>query len=110
MKFYAKINDNKLVEYPYTFTKLMKENPHTSYDDRYSLIEWYEKTEEGLASGNYIVEVIKEDIPEIDQRTERVQISEEPTFEDGIWKIKWIISKKTKAEIDLYDERLNLHD
>lgn len=104
MKLYAKINDNKLVSFPYTFNMLLEENPHTNYDARYDLIGWYEQTEEGLSSDNYIVEVIKEEMPEIDQRTERVRIAEEPVLDGDVWKIKWIVTKKTKDEIDAYDE------
>lgn len=63
---YAKVNNNTLLEYPYTMVDLHKENPSSSYDNRFSLPEWYSQTEKAVNTGNKIVEVFVEDAPEID--------------------------------------------
>jgi hypothetical protein len=54
---YAKINNTTVIEFPYSINELCRDNPNTSYDDRYSVSEWFSKTEAAESSNDRVVEV-----------------------------------------------------
>lgn len=99
---YAKVNGEELVKYPYTWGDLAEENPYTLYDSRFDLPEWYAQTEEGISSGNDIVEVTVQDPPEIDDATQKIIFDKlkQPSFENGVWVIAYDVVEKTQEEID----------
>lgn len=100
---YAKINSGEVVHYPYTWDDLLKENPFTRYDDRFTIIDWYSQTEDA-GEGNYLVEVVVEDYPsEVDHRTKKVIRPESPILVDGVWTMRYLIENKTEEEIAQYD-------
>ena len=106
---YAKINNNTLLEYPYTWLELYKENSSSTYDDRFSLPQWYSQTEEAANTGNKIVEVLSEDPPEIDFATQHIRQESVPSFNqnEDKWVFAWIVTAKTAEEISDYQTQKN---
>lgn len=87
---YIKVsNINELLKYPYTWNDLYEENPFTIYDDRFSLADWYEKTEEGISSENKILEVVIQDCSPIDHSKFTVTYDDTPVFENDQWILKF---------------------
>ena len=101
---YAKVNNNTLLEYPYTMVDLHKENSSSSYDNRFSLPEWYSQTEEAVNTGNKIVEVFVEDAPEIDYASQNIWQDLVPSFNENKdnWVFSWTVTDKTAEEISAY--------
>lgn len=95
---YAKVNGEELVKYPYTWGDLAAENPYTLYDSRFNLPEWYVQTEEGVSSGNEIVEVIVQDPPEVDYSTQKLVFNSQPSLKNGEWVIDYDVVEKTEEE------------
>jgi hypothetical protein len=87
----AKIKAETLLKYPYTFSDLRDENPHTRYDNRFSLSEWYARTEDASVTGASVVEVVFANEPEHDKTTHRLIPKDNPELIDGIWVIGWEI-------------------
>lgn len=91
---YAKINGVSLVKYPYTKSDLRQENPYSRYDSRYTLPEWYAMTDEGLTSGNQVVEVKTAEQPEYDATTHDITQKPVPELVDGEWVLGWDIVER----------------
>ena len=106
---YAKINNNTLLEYPYTVVDLHKENPYSTYDSRFSLPEWYSQTEQAATTGNEIVEVYPVDPPEFDYVTQIIHQDLTPSFnvEEDKWVFAWTVTAKTAEEISAYQANAN---
>lgn len=95
-KLYAKIDRStmQVVKYPYTIHDLEESNPHTSYDDRFSLDEWYAMTDEALKSTTQVVEVETDPEPEYDPKTQYPVKNDIPNHIDGNWIISWTIKER----------------
>ena len=100
---YAKVKSNTLVDFPYTFEKLQQDNPHTEYDDRFTLLEWYQQTEDAVTNGYNLVEVEQDiNIPTIDPITETLSPMDTPILVDNKWVVGWNKITKTESEIESY--------
>ena len=87
---YIKVSKiNKLIKYPYTWNDMCNENPFTLYDDRFTLAQWYEQTEEGSSSGNKILEVNMQDSSSVDHSKFTVTYDDTPVFENDQWILKF---------------------
>ena len=101
MILYAKVNQNSLVKFPYSWEDLRAENPNTEYDNRYSLPEWYAQTEQAASTGNTVVEVSASYVsPTYDPLTQKSIETNIPSFYNGDWVFLSTIVEKTQAEID----------
>lgn len=97
---YAKINGSDLIKFPYKWDDLKQENPFTYYDNRFDLISWYAQTEEAETTGNEIVLVTIQAIPEIDSNTQNLVQPESPVLENGEWTLRYGVVDKTQEELD----------
>lgn len=92
---FAKVLNNSIVKYFYTWDDLQQENPGTTYDSRYSLPTWFSFTK--LAKQGYSLQPVKE----LDMPTEYDHVNFMPkirtTLEynqvDG-WHIGWDLVEK----------------
>lgn len=101
MILYAKVNQNSLVKFPYSWEDLRAENSNTEYDNRYSLPEWYAQTEQAASTGNTVVEVFASYVsPAYDSLTQKSVETNIPSFYNGDWVFLSTIVEKTQAEID----------
>jgi hypothetical protein len=104
MNLLAKIKNNIVETYPYTKEHLLEENPNSSYDDRFSLKEWFEQTEQALQHG-YILAEVQLIMPTQQEYTPRLQnyaIKTIPELLDGVWVLGYTLSDKTQAEKDAF--------
>jgi hypothetical protein len=92
---YAKVKHSSLIKYPYTFADLREENPYTRYDNRYTLSEWYAKTEEGRSSGNSVVEVKTAELPVYEEATHYLKQKTAPELVANEWVLGWDIIERT---------------
>ncbi len=107
---FAKINKNILIKFPYDMLDLTKENPHTNFDNRFDLIEWYSYTEESRSTGNTIVKVEKLLSPSYDPATQRLIFNETPTLLDERWVQTWNIVDLSPEEISAAKRLLVMSD
>lgn len=108
MQQYAKIKSDTLVEFPYTFETLQKDNPHTQYDDRFSLPEWYQQTEDAIITGCSIVEVDENiPFPEMNPITQKLKTMSEPVLIGNKWVLGFEVIDKTQEEITSYQAMLD---
>lgn len=91
---HVKAHTTNLIKYPYTFTELREENPHSRYDGRFTLPEWYSQTEDAAATGAAVVEVAIADQPEYDSTTHYLRQKANPELIDGVWTIGWDIVER----------------
>lgn len=91
---FAKTNNTTLIKYPYTFADLREENPHSRYDGRFTLPEWYAQTDDATSTGATVVEVVIADQPEYDTATHYLIQKTTPELIDGVWTIGWDIVER----------------
>lgn len=103
---YAKIKNNTVIQYPYDFNSLQEDNPHTSFDNRFDLVAWFEQTE--AASDSMLVNVTIEEQPEFDASKQNIKLLNTPTLVNSEWVLSWEITKKTKKEIADYSVVLQI--
>ncbi len=99
---FAKVNTSNLIQFPYSWTNLVEENPSSSYDNRFTLVEWYQQTEEGTSTGNLIVPVEELERPTFDLSIQNIIKHTLPTLVEGSWNIGWTITNKTQQEVEAY--------
>lgn len=95
---YAKQKNGIILKYPYFYEDLQIENPNTRFDNRFSLPEWYLKTEDAINIGAEIVEVIETPAPQIDFSSFDIEMKQIPELINGIWQLNWIVKEKTEEE------------
>jgi hypothetical protein len=86
-----KINGRTLIKYPYTHEDLQIENPHTSYDDRFTVSEWYSMTNEAISTGNTIVKVEEGKKPEYNSSNQYLRLKNIPEIVEDNWILGWDI-------------------
>ena len=91
---YVKIANGAEEQYPYTLGNLRRDNPNTSFPRKISA--------ETLASYNLYV-VTTQDVPSYDERTQEVELAEQPSLVDGNWVIVTSVVDKTAEQIADYD-------
>lgn len=89
----AKIKDNIVVDFPYGYDDLQRENPHTRFAGNIDLMELFPQTEEALLRGHELVRVIVKDKPVVHPKQEAV-LATTPTLEDGQWVLGWTVQFK----------------
>ena len=100
MTNYAKVSkEDLLLVYPYHRDNLVQDNPHSVYDDRFSLIEWFNQTDDHLVLNNKLVEVVVAIIPDIDFNVKAVELNDIPSLVEGIWTLTWITRDRTAEEL-----------
>lgn len=101
---YAKIMNNEITKFPYSWEDLKAANEFTTFDNRFGLIEWFNKTTESEVDDSYIVEIIEITMPVIDHSIQNIIKETQPKLVEGIWLLDWIITDKTSEEISIYQE------
>lgn len=95
---HVKVKSNQVVLFPYSFSTLQQENPTTSFDGRYELLDWFNQTEAKTLHGFELFEVIVEDWPEFDPATHHPRRADAPVLENGQWVLKWTLDEKTEQQ------------
>lgn len=99
---YAKVNAAGLVQFPYSFDDLNRENPSTNFDMTKSIEDLYSLTDDAQKSGSRIVVVdVQPKPPEIDPYVKHEQQSQ-PSLVDGKWILGWNQVRKSEAELAQY--------
>lgn len=96
---YVKSKNNVLIKYPYTFDDYKHENPYTN-PATMNLLEAFIGTEENL-NGHELNQVETMDQPVINAKTQKVFLSETPSYRNGRWVLEWVIIDKTQDEINI---------
>jgi len=100
MSIYIKVKGNDAIQYPYNRVALQLDNPSTSYDERYDLLDWFSQTETALIHGYTLEEVVKGDVPVINHSIERNAEDAHPTLIEGVWVILTVTIPLTSDEIE----------
>lgn len=90
MTDYVKIEDGKVVTYPYSIEKLRRDNPNTSFPDLMS--------DDALAAYG-VHPVFSLAAPSIDAATQKLVQDAEPELVDGQWQIGWVVANLTAEEL-----------
>jgi hypothetical protein len=100
---YAKVNQNTLLVYPYTWQNLQEENPYTNFQGS-DIIGAHVGTNDNL-SGNTIVQVVNASEPSYDESTQNCIQNNTPTLIENVWTLGWNITEKTQDEINAYNQQ-----
>lgn len=95
----AKIKGTEVLILDYGFRNLIEENPHSNFDDRFSLEEWFNSTEACVIDGCELVDVVRLPPPEYNSLTQKVLQSETPTVSNGQVIYAWTVLEKTAEEL-----------
>jgi hypothetical protein len=95
---FAKVQGLTVVKFPFTFLDLKEENPYTNFDNRFSLIEWYEQTENATIENSKLVFVLVEEPPIFNFNAEQIFKQTVPTFTNGNWVLGWDVVEMTELE------------
>ena len=95
---YAKVLNGGVIDFPYTWEILKTENPHSTFDDRFSLPEWYAQTQNCTETGSSIVEVSTLAMPVVDVALFNMEPPSTPELVDGSWVLRWKVIDKTAEE------------
>ena len=96
---YAKIKNEKVIEFPYTIDSLKRDNPYTNYDLSQDFIYLFSTTE-SAGEGFELVSVEYQTQPSHDSLTQKVSYNEFPVLIDNVWTVLTTIENKTPEEID----------
>lgn len=96
---YAKVKNGQIIKYPYGYTELRADNPYTNFNG-IELFYAFQGTEENLA-GNTLEQIVNDNVPSYDSRTQRLVAADIPVFENNQWVIKFQIIDKTTEELSL---------
>jgi Phage tail assembly chaperone protein len=94
---YAKILNDEIVIFPYTWEMLFAENPSTNFGVGL-LQDLYEKTDQA-SDGSVVVEVTEEPDPTDFDLTKKIQISTTPVLKNTKWVLEKTIVSKTSQEL-----------
>lgn len=92
----AKIKNLTVIEYPYTFESLKKDNPYTNFGDNYDIKFLFTGTEVNQ-QGYELVDVIQSPKPPNDNFSKVVE--DTPVFSNNIWQQVWSRIDLTQEEI-----------
>jgi hypothetical protein len=95
----AKIKGNDVLILDYGFKELLEENPHSSFDDRFSLEEWFNSTEAHTVDGYELVDVESTTPPNYNSNTHTLFQSTTPTVSDGKVIYAWTVVEKNAEEL-----------
>lgn len=87
---YVKIENDEILEYPYTIRALKEDNPNTGFPKILS---------DELLEGYGVYRVVYNDPPEHDYNIERVEMQTEPSLIDGVWQISHDIIPLSEDEL-----------
>lgn len=104
MTTYAKIKNSQVIKYPYTMEDLFKDNPHTKYDNRYTLPEWF-LLSDLFVKDNYLLEEVQvESFPSVDLDIYLVKNCSLPILKNGNWVLEWDVNERTdEQEVNIID-------
>jgi hypothetical protein len=95
---FAKVKNNIVECYPYSFENLQNDNPFTNYGDNVDFVSIFPDTEAALIHGYELVEVIEESPPTYNTVTQRI-VKTDPQLIDGQWKVSWSIESKSAEQL-----------
>ena len=95
---FAKIKNNEVVQFPYGIDELKKDNPHTKYDNAIDIPSIFETTEAATVHGQQLVGVAVAEVPNFNDKTQRIEISDTPVIQDGVWSLNWNVIDLTEEE------------
>lgn len=95
---YAKVKNNELVKFPYSFEELQADNPYTNYGNNIDFVAIFPHTDEAVKHGYELVVVQDDPVPDYNGSTHRIELSA-PTFTNGKWVRVWSVVAKTEQEL-----------
>jgi len=93
---FAEIKDNVLVEFPYNYDTLLKNNPHTKFSQE-DLLSMYAGTDANL-SGNKLVRITESTPPIYNTQTQNIFQDAVPKLIDNVWVLGWTINPLNTEE------------
>lgn len=88
---YVKVNNNKVVEYPYSLNNLKTENPNTGFPKVMS---------DALLAEYNVFKVTYNDAPEYDSNTQKLEMDIAPILINGSWQISHNIVQLNEEELE----------
>lgn len=87
---YAKITNGQVAQFPYTELDLLRENPSTSFPTTITndLLESYG-----------VVKVVRAELPEFDEASQKIVDGDSPVLIDGVWTIQRTVVGKSELEV-----------
>ena len=97
---YAKILNQTIIKFPYSFDDLQNENPYSNFGniDVKNFIETYSNTEDAHTTGCELILVELESKPQFNIATEKLVLSDTPVYENEKWILKYSIVTLTQEE------------
>ena len=87
---YVKVNNNEVVDFPYSLNNLKTENPNTGFPQVMS---------DALLAEYNIFKVIYNDPPEYDSNTQKVEMDTVPRLIDGSWQTSYNMVQLNEEEL-----------
>lgn len=99
-KKYAKVEGSVVITYPYGQENLYEENPYTNYGiiTESNFIQLYSTTDDSINNNYTLVEVVEGAAPDFNPQTQKVQLSNQVTYNNGTWSIVWETIELTQEE------------
>ena len=95
---YAKIKDDAVVKFPYGVNELKIDNPYTNYGPSVDPLFVFSTTESAVLHGFSLVEVVVDEEPTFDFKTQRIEQANFPILTNGIWKLEYTVVNLTDEE------------
>lgn len=95
----AKILAGECVKFPYSEITLNEENPNSNFDDRFSLVEWFNQTNEHLVKGFVLEDVEFSQVPSYDPLTQSLLTEKMPVKQNGKWVLNYVVVNLTPEQI-----------
>lgn len=100
----AKILDDQIVTYPYTWSDFVKDNNNSNYPPDTDMLDIFPETD--VAKEGYkCVRVVEQPKPDYNPFTQVCTQDQDPVFEDSQWVLKWTVRDMTQEELEAENEQ-----
>jgi len=102
MTDYAEVQGTTLIQYPYTLSSMMAENPYTIYSD-VDFVAVFPETQTAVENGYSLVPVTPLDAPAFDPDTQTCTQDAVPVAAGDQWQLGWTVATMTPDQQAAYN-------
>ena len=100
---YVEVQENTLIQYPYTLSSMMAENPYTTYGPYVDFVTVFPETQTAIENGYSLSPVTLLDKPAFDPSTQICTQDAAPMLVSDQWQLGWTIATMTPDQQAAYD-------
>lgn len=107
---YAIVKETTLITYPYMFSTLQEQNPHTNFGDNYDVAYWFPQTQTAIENSYTIEPVTISPKPHYDPNNEICVQDANPKLNEEGWSLGWTVSEMNLEQKEEYENNVKFQN